>query len=54
MAARMEQSLAGSLDELRFHPTAKRIRVSLGGELICDTTSAVLNSDEPSPRGSIV
>lgn len=42
MAVRMEQSLTGSGDELRFHPTAKRIRVSLGDRLICDTTSAVL------------
>jgi uncharacterized protein (DUF427 family) len=42
MAVAMEQSLSGSRTELRFHPTAKRIRVSLGGRLICDTTSAVL------------
>jgi uncharacterized protein (DUF427 family) len=38
----MEQSLAGSGEDLRVHPTAKRIRVSLGGRLIFDTTSAVL------------
>jgi uncharacterized protein (DUF427 family) len=42
MAVRMEQSLAGLGDDLRIHPTAKRIRVSLGSRLICDTTSAVL------------
>ena len=42
MAVRFEQALRGSGDELRFHPTAKRIRVSLGGRQICDTTSAVL------------
>jgi len=42
MAVAMEQSLAGSGDELRFHPVAKRIRVSLAGRQICDTTSALL------------
>ena len=42
MAIRMEESLAESRDELRFHPTTKRIRVRLGGRVICDTTSAVL------------
>jgi uncharacterized protein (DUF427 family) len=42
MAVAMEQSLAGSRDELRFHPTSKRIGVSLGDRLICDTTSAML------------
>ena len=42
MAVRMEQFLAGYRDELRFHPTSKRIRVRLGSRLICDTTSAVL------------
>jgi uncharacterized protein (DUF427 family) len=42
MALPMEQSLADSRDELRFHPTSKRIRVSLGQRLVCDTTSAVL------------
>ena len=42
MAVPMEQSLADSRDELRFHPTSKRIRVSLGQRLVCDTTSAVL------------
>jgi len=42
MAIPMEHSLRASRDELRFHPTAKRIRVSLGQRLVCDTTSAVL------------
>jgi uncharacterized protein (DUF427 family) len=42
MAVPMEQSLTDSRDELRFHPTSKRIRVSLGERLVCDTTSAVL------------
>jgi uncharacterized protein (DUF427 family) len=42
MAVPMEQSLAGLLDDLRFHPTSKRIRVSLGQHLVCDTASAVL------------
>jgi uncharacterized protein (DUF427 family) len=42
MAVRMEPSLAGLGDDLRIHPTAKRIRVSLGSRLICDTTSAFL------------
>jgi uncharacterized protein (DUF427 family) len=38
----MKQALADSSDELRFHPTSKRIRVSLGQRLVCDTTSAML------------
>jgi uncharacterized protein (DUF427 family) len=42
MAVPMAQSMAGSRTELRFHPTEKRIRVSLGGHLVCDTTSAML------------
>jgi uncharacterized protein (DUF427 family) len=42
MAVPMEQSLAGSRDQLRFHPTTKRIRVSLDSHVVCDTTSAVL------------
>lgn len=42
MAVPMTQALADSSDELRFHPTSKRIRVSLGQRLVCDTTSAML------------
>jgi uncharacterized protein (DUF427 family) len=42
MAVPMEQSLTDSRDELRFHPTTKRIRVRLGQHPVCDTTSAVL------------
>ena len=40
--SRWSSALADSRDELRFHPISKRIRVSLGERLVCDTTSAVL------------
>jgi uncharacterized protein (DUF427 family) len=38
----MGKLLAASRDELCYHPISKRIRVSLGDLLCCDTTSAML------------
>lgn len=38
----MADQLAASSDSLRFHPTSKRIRVRLGDQELCDTTSALL------------
>jgi uncharacterized protein (DUF427 family) len=38
----MMELLTGKLDELRYEPTAKRIRVFLGGEPVADTTTARL------------
>jgi uncharacterized protein (DUF427 family) len=42
MGVRMMELLTGSLDALRYEPTAKRVRVSLGGEPVADTTGARL------------
>jgi uncharacterized protein (DUF427 family) len=42
MGVRMMDLLAGSLDTLRYEPTAKRIRVFLGGEPVADTCEARL------------
>ena len=42
MAVRMMELLGGSLGALRYEPTAKRIRVSLGGEAVADTRDARL------------
>lgn len=42
MAVKVTDLLAGSLDTLRYQPTAKRIRVCLGGEPVVDTCDAVL------------
>ncbi|MDV3123743.1 DUF427 domain-containing protein [Mycobacterium sp. 21AC1] len=42
MAAKLSDLLADSLDTLRYQPTAKRIRVCLGGEPVVDTCDAVL------------
>jgi uncharacterized protein (DUF427 family) len=42
MAQRMMQLFLDSLDELRYEPTAKRVRASLGGEPVADTTAALL------------
>ncbi|OBK76710.1 DUF427 domain-containing protein [Mycobacterium sp. 1274761.0] len=42
MAVRMRGLLAGTIDSLRYEPTAKRIRVCLAGELVADTTDARL------------
>ena len=42
VATLLERQLWAVLPELRFQPTIKRIRVSLGSETIADTTRAVL------------
>ncbi|MBN3455529.1 DUF427 domain-containing protein [Mycobacterium sp. DSM 3803] len=42
MAVSMSELLAGGIDTLRYHPTAKRIRACLGGEPVADTDAAVL------------
>lgn len=42
MGVRMMDLLGGSLETLRYEPTAKRIRVSLGGEPVADTCEARL------------
>ena len=42
MSVRMMDLLSGSLGSLRYEPTAKRIRVFLGGEPVADTRDARL------------
>jgi uncharacterized protein (DUF427 family) len=42
MGVRMMDLLSGRLDALRYEPTAKRVRVLVGGELIADTCDARL------------
>jgi uncharacterized protein (DUF427 family) len=42
MGVKMMDLLAGHLDSLRYQPTAKRIRVCLGGEPVADSCEAVL------------
>jgi uncharacterized protein (DUF427 family) len=42
MGVRMMDLLSGNLDALRYEPTAKRIRVFLGGEPVADTREARL------------
>jgi len=42
MGVRMMELLIGRLDELRYEPTAKRVRAFLGGEPVADTTDARL------------
>jgi uncharacterized protein (DUF427 family) len=42
MAVRMMDLLSGNLDTLRYEPTAKRIRVCIGGEPVADTHEARL------------
>jgi uncharacterized protein (DUF427 family) len=42
MGVRMMDLLSGNLDALRWEPTAKRVRVALGGEPVADTTDARL------------
>jgi uncharacterized protein (DUF427 family) len=42
MGVKMTELLAGSLGSLRYEPTAKRIRVALGGEPVADTNEARL------------
>ncbi len=42
MGVRMMDLLSGNLDTLRYEPTAKRVRVSVGGEPVADTCEARL------------
>ncbi len=42
MATRMRRAIFRHLDELRWEPTEKRVRVYLGGEVVADTTDAWL------------
>ncbi|MFV8048549.1 DUF427 domain-containing protein [Mycobacterium sp. 48b] len=42
MAVKMGDLLGRNLDALRYQPTAKRIRICLGGEPVADTGAAVL------------
>ena len=42
MGVRMMDLLNSTLDSLRYEPTAKRIRVCLGGERVADTRDALL------------
>jgi uncharacterized protein (DUF427 family) len=42
MAVRQRDSLMGPLDQLRFEPTAKRVRATLGHTTVVDSTRAVL------------
>jgi uncharacterized protein (DUF427 family) len=42
MGIRMMDLLGGNLDALRYEPTAKRVRVSVGGEPVADTCEARL------------
>jgi uncharacterized protein (DUF427 family) len=48
MGVRMMDLLSGNLDTLRYEPTAKRVRVSAGGEPVADTCEARLVWE---PRG---
>jgi uncharacterized protein (DUF427 family) len=42
MGVRIMDLLSGSLDTLRYEPTAKRVRVTVGGEPVADTCEARL------------
>src|SRR5882757_3548756 len=42
MGVRMMDLLSGNLDTLRYEPTAKRVRVAVGGEPVADTCEARL------------
>jgi uncharacterized protein (DUF427 family) len=42
MGVRMMDLLSGNLEALRYEPTAKRVRVALGGEPVADTIEARL------------
>ena len=42
MGVKMRQLLFGSIGELRYEPTAKRIRALLDGEPVADTRAALL------------
>src|SRR5260370_1363548 len=48
MGVRMMDLLSGNLDTLRYEPTAKRVRVSVGGEPVADPCEARLGW-EPRP-----
>lgn len=42
MAVDFAQQLFAALPELRIHPTAKRLRASVGGETVVDTTNGLI------------
>jgi uncharacterized protein (DUF427 family) len=42
MSTRVQSALVGGLDDLRHEPTAKRIRATLNGRTLVDSTAAVL------------
>ena len=42
MGVRMMDLLSGNLDTLRYEPTAKRVRVAMGGDPVADTCQARL------------
>ncbi|MCW2755142.1 MAG: hypothetical protein JWQ32_2553 [Marmoricola sp.] len=42
MATRMKAALAGLREELRFEPVPQRLRISLDGSLVAETTDAML------------
>ena len=42
MGVRMMDLLSGNLGALRYEPTAKRVRASVGGEPVADTRDARL------------
>src|SRR3954453_15865034 len=42
MATRLSKVLMGAFPQLRFEPTAKRVRASLHGDVVIDTVQACL------------
>lgn len=42
MSTRLRDVLMGELDSLRYEPTDKRIRATLGGQIVIDSTRALL------------
>jgi uncharacterized protein (DUF427 family) len=42
MSTQVHELLASGIGELRYEPTAKRVRATLGGEAVVDSTRAVL------------
>src|SRR5690349_18942311 len=42
MAVRLREALGSALDQLRYEPTAKRVRAELGGTVVADSERAVL------------
>lgn len=42
MSVRVRDALTGPLDELRYEPCGKRVRATLGGRTVVDSTRAVL------------